>query len=68
MRLSNATLVGGALGFLVGLLMAGLAALQYDRDATTLGQVLGVSLALGLPIAVSVGALAGFIWERLFLR
>ena len=48
--------------------MAGLAALQYDRDATTLGQVLGVSLALGLPIAVSVGALAGFIWERLFLR
>jgi len=65
MRLGRPALIGAGLGFLAGVAFTVVSLFRYDPDETTLASVLAAGLLIGVPIAVVLGTVAGWMWGRL---
>ena len=64
MKLTRPMLWGSILGALAGVAATVLSIFQYDSEAISLGQVIGIGLAFGVPVTTVGGALAGWIWGK----
>ncbi len=65
MRLGKQALIGAVLGFAVGVAFTIVSVFRYDAEETTLGEVVGAGLLIGVPVAVILGTLAGHLLGRL---
>ena len=65
MRLGKQALIGAGLGFAVGVAFTIVSVFRYDAEETTLGEVVGAGLLIGVPVAVILGTLAGHLLGRL---
>ena len=65
MRLGKPALIGAGLGFLAGIAFAAVSLFRYDPEETTLASVLAAGLLIGVPIAVVLGTLAGWMWGKM---
>ena len=64
MRLGKPALIGAGLGFLAGTAFAVVSLFRYDPEETTLASVLAAGLLVGVPIAVVLGTLVGWMWGK----
>ena len=65
MRLGKPALIGAGLGFLAGVAFTVVSVFRYDPDETSLASLIGAGLLIGLPIAVVLGTVAGWMCGRL---
>lgn len=63
MRLSPSMTIGAGIGFVLGFVFAISALLTYDDTETNAGYVLASSLLIGMPVLVTMGVLAGWLWD-----
>ena len=68
MRLGKPALIGAGLGFLAGIAFTVVSLFRYDHSETTLGSVLAAGLLIGVPFAVVLGTLAGWLVGKLMGR
>ena len=66
MKLTRPMLWGSVLGALAGVAATIFSVFQYDSEQTSLGQLVGVGLAFGVPVTTVGGALAGWGWGKIF--
>ncbi len=57
---------GSVLGALAGVAATIFSIFEYDSEKISLGQVVGVGLAFGVPVTTVGGAFAGWIWGKIF--
>lgn len=55
--------VGALIGFVLGFVFAITSLFTYDDTQTTAGYVLGASLLIGMPVLVTMGVFAGWLWD-----
>ena len=65
MRLGKPALIGAGLGFLAGVAFTVVSLFRYDPDETSLASLIAAGLLIGVPIAVVLGTVAGWMWGRL---
>ena len=65
MRLGKPALAGAGLGFLAGVAFTVLSVFRYEPNETTLGSVVAAGLLIGVPLAVVLGTVAGWMVGRL---
>ena len=66
MRFSKPTLMGGILGFVMGVLFLVISLFQFDQSETNARDVALVSLLFGIPFSVLIGLGIGWLWGKLF--
>ena len=64
MRLGKPALIGAGLGFLAGVAFTVVSLFRYDPDETSLASLIAAGLLIGVPIAVVLGTVAGWMWGR----
>lgn len=63
MRLTRSMSVGAGLGFLMGIVFTVIAVFQVDEEETSIGYAIAASLLIGMPIIVTMGTFAGWLWD-----
>ena len=66
MRFSKPTLMGGIIGFVMGVVFLVISLLQFDQSETNARDVTLVSLLFGIPFSVLIGLGLGWLWGKLF--
>ena len=66
MRFSKPTLMGGIIGFVMGVVFLVISLLQFDQSETNARDVTLVSLLFGIPFSVLIGLGLGWVWGKLF--
>ena len=66
MRFSKPTLMGGIIGFVMGVVFLVISLLQFDQSETNARDVTLVSLLFGIPFSVLIGLGLGGLWGKLF--
>ena len=66
MRFSKPTLMGGIIGFVMGVIFLVISLLQFDQSETNARDVTLVSLLFGIPFSVLIGLGLGGVWSKLF--
>ena len=66
MRFSKPTLMGGIIGFVMGVVFLVISLLQFDQSETNAGDVTLLSLLFGIPFSVLIGLGLGGVWGKLF--
>ncbi|MCH2530362.1 MAG: hypothetical protein MK032_04375 [Dehalococcoidia bacterium] len=66
MRFSKPTLMGGIIGFVMGVVFLVISLLQFDQSETNARDVTLVSLLFGIPFSVLIGLGLGWVWGNLF--
>ena len=66
MRFSKPTLMGGIIGFIMGVIFLVISLLQFDQSETNVRDVALVSLLFGIPFSVLIGLGLGWLWGKLF--
>ena len=66
MRFSKPTLMGGIIGFIMGVLFLVISLFQFDQSETNARDVALVSLLFGIPFSVLIGLGLGWLWGKLF--
>ena len=65
MRLGKPALIGAGLGLLAGVAFTVVSLFRYDPYDTSLASLIAAGLLIGVPIAVVLGTVAGWMWGRL---
>jgi len=65
-RFSKPTLMGGIIGFIMGVLFLVISLFQFDQNETSARDVALVSLLFGIPFSVLIGLGLGWLWSKLF--
>ncbi len=58
--------IGAGLGFIFSFIFTILAAIQFDQESnpeTSAGEVVAISLLVGMPVLVVMGTFAGWLWD-----
>ena len=66
MRFSKPTLMGGIIGFIMGVVFLVISLFQFDQNETNARDVTLVSLVFGIPFSVLIGLGLGWLWSKLF--
>ncbi len=66
MRFSKPTLMGGIIGFIMGVIFLVISLFQFDQSETNVRDVALVSLLFGIPFSVLIGLVLGWLWSKLF--
>ena len=66
MRFSKPTLMGGIIGFIMGVIFLVISLFQFDESETNVRDVALVSLLFGIPFSVLIGLGLGWLWSKLF--
>ena len=66
MRFSKPTLMGGIIGFIMGVIFLVISLFQFDQSETNVRDVALVSLLFGIPFSVLIGLGLGWLWGKLF--
>ena len=66
MRFSKPTLMGGIIGFVMGVVFLVISLLQFDQSETNERDVTLVSLLFGIPFSVLIGLGLVWLWGKLF--
>ena len=66
MRFSKPSLLGGIIGFIMGVLFLVISLFQFDQSETNARDVALVSLLFGIPFSVLIGLGLGWLWSKLF--
>jgi len=65
-RFSKPTLMGGIIGFIMGVIFLVISLFQFDQSETNVRDVALVSLLFGIPFSVLIGLVLGWLWSKLF--
>jgi len=66
LRFSKPTLMGGIIGFIMGVIFLVISLFQFDESETNVRDVALVSLLFGIPFSVLIGLGFGWLWSKLF--
>lgn len=66
MRLSRPMLWGAVCGAFAGVAGTVISVFQFDREASTAGEIVAAGLLIGVPVAMAGGAVVGWVWGLFF--